>query len=103
MDFPVIVGAGVTLEAARETMCKSDGMIVAAGSSLTMRPRMWSTKLTSRRSWRFWPTADFAVRQMVQMVAVVPTGDFKVCFPGGKNFFARGKKSACGFLVFKII
>ena len=30
MDFPVIVGAGVTLEAARETMCKSDGMIVGS-------------------------------------------------------------------------
>ena len=30
MDFPVIVGAGVTLEAAREIMCKSDGMIVGS-------------------------------------------------------------------------
>ena len=29
-DFPVIVGAGVTLETARETMSKSDGMIVGS-------------------------------------------------------------------------
>lgn len=29
-DFPVIVGAGVTLETAKETMSKSDGMIVGS-------------------------------------------------------------------------
>ena len=29
-DFPVVVGAGVTLETARETMRKSDGMIVGS-------------------------------------------------------------------------
>ena len=29
-EFPVIVGAGVTLGAARETMNKSDGMIVGS-------------------------------------------------------------------------
>ena len=50
-------------------------------------------KLTSKSSWKLWQKTDFAVRQMARTVMVMLAGDFKACFPGGKNFFAREKRT----------